>query len=105
MKMEIDLMPQRTSETETEPRYERAASTSTTHPYVVIVYDDDWHTFPQVEAQLQKAIGCSLEKAEALADEIDSKGRSIVFGGSQDDCNRVASVLREIRLQVETDRC
>jgi ATP-dependent Clp protease adapter protein ClpS len=73
-------------------------------PYRVIVYDDDYHTFPQVETQLQKATGCTLEKAEALSHEIDSRGRAVVFGGTQTECERVADILREISLQVETDR-
>jgi ATP-dependent Clp protease adapter protein ClpS len=73
-------------------------------PYIVIVYNDDYHTFEEVEIQLQKATGCTAEKAEALAWEIDAKGRAIVFGGSAEDCERVANVLRQIRLQVETDR-
>ncbi len=73
-------------------------------PYVVIVYDDDWHTFEQVETQLQKATGCTLEKAEALAREIDGTGRAVVFAGTQEKCEQVADVLRQIRLQVETDR-
>jgi ATP-dependent Clp protease adaptor protein ClpS len=73
-------------------------------PYRVIVYNDDYHTFAQVEAQLQKATGCTSEKAEALSHEIDTWGRAVVYGGSQPECERVADVLREIRLQVETDR-
>ena len=73
-------------------------------PYVVIVYDDDWHSFEQVILQLQKATGCTLEKAEALAIEIDGSGRAIVFGGSPPECERVANILRQIKLQVETDR-
>lgn len=73
-------------------------------PYVVIVYNDDYHTFEEVIIQLQKATGCTAEKAEALAYEIDGKGRAIVFGGSSQECERVANILRQIRLQVETDR-
>ena len=73
-------------------------------PSIVIVYNDDWHTFEQVEIQLQKATGCTLEKAEALAMEIDSTGRSVVFSGSAELCEKVANILRQIRLQVETDR-
>lgn len=76
----------------------------TDNPYVVIVYDDDYHTFEQVEVQLQKATACTLEKAEALAIEIDGAGRAVVFSGDAEACERVACVLREIRLQVETDR-
>ena len=86
------------------PSARRADDTGTGGPYVVIVYDDDWHTFEEVEAQLQKATGCTLEKAEALSHEIDGSGRAIVFAGSQEKCEQVAGVLRQIRLQVETDR-
>lgn len=99
----IDLMPA------VLPRESPALDTQmgdpeTDKPYVVIVYDDDWHTFEQVIMQLQKATGCSLEKAEALAIEIDGEGRAIVFGGTPEDCERVANILRQIKLQVETDR-
>ena len=73
-------------------------------PYVVIVYDDDWHTFEEVETQLQKATGCTLEKAEALSHEIDGTGRAVVFAGTPEKCEQVADILRQIRLQVETDR-
>lgn len=76
----------------------------TDKPFVVILYNCDCHTFEEVEVQLQKATGCSLEKAEAFAMEVHTAGRSIVFGGSAEECERVANVLREIRLQVETDR-
>ncbi len=73
-------------------------------PYIVILYDCDCHSFEEVEEQLQKAIGCTLEKAEAFALEVHEKGRSLVFSGSEVECEKVASILRQIRLQVETDR-
>lgn len=72
-------------------------------PFIVIVYNDDYHTFDEVEVQLQKATACTAEKAEALAYEIDAKGRAVVFGGTSAQCEQVANVLRQIRLQVETD--
>jgi ATP-dependent Clp protease adaptor protein ClpS len=73
-------------------------------PFIVIVYNDDYHTFPQVEMQLQKATACTLEKAEAFAMEIHTTGRAVVFSGDAEQCEKVANVLREIKLQVETDR-
>ena len=73
-------------------------------PYIVILYNCECHTFDQVEEQLQKAIGCTQEKAEAFANEVHTKGRSIVFSGDDVECEKVANVLREIRLQVETDK-
>ena len=59
---------------------------------------------PAKDKQLQKAVGCTLEKAEAFAIEVDSTGRAVVYSGSEAECEKVANVLRQIRLQVETDK-
>jgi ATP-dependent Clp protease adapter protein ClpS len=75
-----------------------------TGPYVVILYNCDCHSFGEVIIQLQKAAGHSLEKAEMIANEAHERGRAIAYTGDQDECERVARVLRSIRLQVETDR-
>ena len=75
-----------------------------TGPYMVILYNCECHTFEEVEEQLQKATGCTQERAEAHAQEVHEKGRSIVFSGSEVECEKVANILRQIRLQVETDR-
>jgi ATP-dependent Clp protease adapter protein ClpS len=97
----IDLLPAVLPAEEFTPQRDRTGGNGS--PYVVIVYNDDWHTFDDVQQQLIKATGCTLEKAEALSIEIDGRGRAVVFGGEQAECERVANVLREIRLQVETD--
>ena len=73
-------------------------------PWIVILYNCDCHTFEQVEYILQKATGCSLEKAEAIAMEVHTKGRAICFSGDREECERVAAIIASIRLQVETDR-
>ena len=75
-----------------------------TGPYIVILYNCECHTFEEVEEQLQKAVGCTQEKAEAFALEVHETGRSVVFSGSDEECEKVANILRQIRLQVETDR-
>lgn len=72
-------------------------------PARVIVYNDDWHTFDEVILQLIKAIGCDEAAAEAHAWTVHTQGRALVFAGDRSDCERVAGVLREIRLQVEVD--
>jgi len=71
---------------------------------VVIVHNDDVHSFEQVIRQLQKAIGCSEEKGEALAWEIHNNGKCVVFTGDLEECNKVAKVLEEIRLLVTVER-
>lgn len=73
-------------------------------PWIVILYNCDCHTFEDVEVILQKATGCSLEDAQAIAIEVDTRGRAICFSGTQEECDRVAKIIASIRLQVETDR-
>lgn len=99
----IDLMPAALP-TEAPTWDPELGPPETDKPYIVILYNCECHTFDEVIVQLQKATGCTLEKAEALAIEVDGTGRAIVFGGSAEKCERVAQVLRQIRLQVETDR-
>jgi ATP-dependent Clp protease adaptor protein ClpS len=67
----------------------------------VVLYNDDWHTFDEVIAQLIKAIHCSFEKARAHAFEVHIKGKSIVFTGQMKDCLRVSGILEEIALTTE----
>lgn len=100
----IDLMPAVLPETERAPRELTERAEELGGPFVVILYNCDCHTFEQVEVQLQKATACTLEKAEALAMEIHTQGRAVVYAGEQAKCEQVAAVLRQIRLQVETDR-
>jgi ATP-dependent Clp protease adaptor protein ClpS len=73
-------------------------------PWVVILYNDDYHDMGEVAFQIQKATGCNLEKAIEVMLEAHTRGRAIAYTGSQDECERAANVLRAIRLQVETDR-
>lgn len=47
-------------------------------PYNVILLDDDEHTYEYVIEMLQKLFGHSLEKAYAMAVEVDLTGRVIV---------------------------
>jgi ATP-dependent Clp protease adaptor protein ClpS len=73
-------------------------------PFIVILYNCECHTFDEVILQMQKATGCSIERAKQVADEVHNSGRAIAFSGTLDACERVAVILRQIRLQVETDR-
>jgi ATP-dependent Clp protease adaptor protein ClpS len=72
-------------------------------PAWVLLYNDDWHTFDEVSRQLVKAIHCSAAVGDAFAKQVDSEGRAKVFEGAREDCEQVAGILREIRLQVEVD--
>lgn len=91
-------------ETVVRPDLEEGADVRLQGPWVVILYNDDYHGFDEVILQLQKATGCSLEQAVAITAEAHNTGRAIAFTGTHEECERVAGVLRQIRLQVETDR-
>jgi ATP-dependent Clp protease adapter protein ClpS len=70
-------------------------------PWQVIVFNDDVHTFDEVIFQIQKATGAALQAAFEITVEIHTQGKAVCFEGAVDDCDRVATVLREISLSVE----
>ena len=74
-----------------------------TSSHRVILYDDDWHPIDEVISQVRKATGYDLDRVVAIVIEAHTEGRAICYRGSRDECQRVARVLREIRLQVEVD--
>jgi ATP-dependent Clp protease adaptor protein ClpS len=78
-------------------------ASKTAPPARVILYNDDWHSFDEVCLQLMKATGCSADEGMRHAWVVHTEGRSQVYEGKREDCERVAGVLREIRLQVEVD--
>lgn len=69
----------------------------------VILFNDEWHTFEEVTAQIIKAIKCNQSEAEALTWEVHSKGKACVFSGEMHECLRVSSVLEEIQLHTQIE--
>jgi ATP-dependent Clp protease adaptor protein ClpS len=76
---------------------------NTDSDYRVILYNDDFHNMEEVVLQLQKATGCDVETAINIMFEAHTQGRAICYQGAREECQRVARILREIRLQVEVD--
>jgi ATP-dependent Clp protease adapter protein ClpS len=72
-------------------------------PGKVILFNDDIHTFEEVISQLIKATSCSNQKAEALAWEVHTTGRAIVFSGEMRRCVEVSSILEEIQLMTQIE--
>lgn len=70
-------------------------------PYKVVLYNDDWHTFDDVIAQIIKAVKCSYEEARGYAFEAHVKGKTVVFSGELNSCLKVSSVLEEIALHTQ----
>ena len=87
----------------TFPRYFQLDVTGYKGPSIVILYNDDFHSVDEVVSQIQKATGYNIEKCVEIMLEAHSTGRTIAYEGTESDCERVATILRQIRLQVETD--
>ncbi len=64
----------------------------------VFLYNDNYHTIPEVIAQVRKAVGCSRDEGAAVAWEVHTRGQALVFEGEMLDCLNVSSVLEEISL-------
>ncbi|MGC8595381.1 MAG: ATP-dependent Clp protease adaptor ClpS [Candidatus Kryptoniota bacterium] len=86
-----------------KPSETEDADTLSGNPSKVILYNDDWHTFDEVIAQIVKAIGCSTAKAEAITIEAHTRGKALVYEGDMAECLRVNSVLEEIGLTTEIE--
>jgi len=70
-------------------------------PIRVLLFNDNFHTFDEVIAQVCKAIACSEQHGEKIAWEVHTKGQSLVFDGDISECLRVSSVLEEIGLHTQ----
>jgi ATP-dependent Clp protease adapter protein ClpS len=95
----ISSAPLSTPEIETDV----TDGTATDNPSKVILFNDNTHTFEDVITQLQKAIGCSRDKGEALAWEVHTRGRACVYVGEMDECLRISGVLEEIALHTQIE--
>jgi len=73
-------------------------------PWRTLLYNDDYHSIGEVVRQVQKATGYSVEKSFEITMEVHTKGIAVCYTGSLDDCERVAQILKEIKLTVEVDR-
>jgi ATP-dependent Clp protease adaptor protein ClpS len=72
-------------------------------PAKVILFNDEIHTFDEVITQLIKATRCSEQQAEALAWEVHTRGRAMVFAGELSRCMEVSGILEEIQLMTQIE--
>lgn len=75
-----------------------------TDEWIVIVFDNPVNTFDEVIMILQKATGCSLEEAEMETWEVHYQGRSLVHHADAVECERVASIIRTIGIDVTVEK-
>ncbi len=86
-----------------QPEQEQEEETEIQEPAKVILFNDDVHTFEEVIGQLIKAIRCTRSKAEALAWEVHSQGKAVVFSGELLRCMEVSGILEEIELMTQIE--
>ncbi|MBI5136522.1 MAG: ATP-dependent Clp protease adaptor ClpS [Nitrospirae bacterium] len=72
-------------------------------PYYVILFNDDFHTIDQVVLQVQKATGASLHDAFEITMQAHANGKAVCYTGDLEECEKVANILREIKLTAEVD--
>lgn len=75
----------------------------TQDPAKVILFNDDIHTFDEVIEQLVKATRCTASRAEALAMEVHTNGKAVVFSGELPRCMEVSGILEEIKLMTQIE--
>ncbi|MBM3459974.1 MAG: ATP-dependent Clp protease adaptor ClpS [Armatimonadetes bacterium] len=69
----------------------------------VIVFDNPTNTWDEVILILQKATGCSHEEAYMETWEVHHLGKSLVHHGDNEECERVAAVIRTIGIKVAVE--
>ena len=91
------------AETIIKTEEEQGIETVTQEPAKVILFNDEIHTFDEVIEQLIKATGCNHHRAEALAWEVHTRGKAIVYEGEMRRCVEVSGVLEEIQLMTQIE--
>jgi ATP-dependent Clp protease adapter protein ClpS len=83
------------------PRLDEGTILDDEDPYMVILYNDDYHGMDEVVMQLQIATRYDIDTCIQIMWEAHTSGRAVAYTGSYDECERVANILRQIRLEVE----
>jgi ATP-dependent Clp protease adaptor protein ClpS len=68
----------------TRPREKTEQRTRRIPPYNVILENDDYHSFEFVMEVLQKALGCTEQRAHVLTLQAHTTGRAVVWTGTRE---------------------
>ena len=82
-------------------RTERESDLGGDSGFIVVVYNNEHNTYPEVISILMQATACTQEEAEIETWEVDHLGQSVVHHGGQEECDRVAAIIRTIGIHVE----
>ena len=93
-------------DTEVSPEGDTATAVmEQTEPlYHVIVFNNTYNTFEEVIDILIRALSCSFEVAEHLTHQIHDKGCSTVATVNMDKGEKIANVIRSIKIRVSLER-
>ena len=75
----------------------------TTEGFTLILFNDTFHEFEDVIAQIMKATGYGYDKAEGITMEAHNKGRAVVITGELQKCLKAQSILEEIQLRTSLE--
>jgi ATP-dependent Clp protease adapter protein ClpS len=70
----------------------------------VIVHNDEVNTFDHVEKCLQKYAHCDIQKAIALAHQINDAGLAVVWQGHKERAEAIAEALKMNCLDAEIQK-
>ncbi|MES1227840.1 MAG: ATP-dependent Clp protease adaptor ClpS [Armatimonadota bacterium] len=88
--------------TQTLPELDHSPSEGILEEWQVIVFNNEVNTYEEVMTVLMLSTGCDAEEAYIETWEVDHDGQCCVHRSSEEECNRVAEVIRAIGIVVET---
>ena len=74
-----------------------------TEGFTLILFNDTFHEFEDVIAQIMKATGYGYDKAEMITMEAHNKGRAVVMTGELEKCLKAQAILEEIQLRTSLE--
>lgn len=85
------------------PEFDLQPSPAATEEWHVVVYNNEVNTYEEVMTILMLATGCDAEEAYIETWEVDHYGKCAVHRAPQDECSRIAEVIRTIGVTVVTE--
>lgn len=70
----------------------------------VVLHNDEEHSVDQVAVQIVLATSCPWENAVEITLKVHFRGHATVIISDQDEAKRVASILRQIALNVTVEK-
>ena len=75
--------------------------------YCVLLYNDEIHTYDQVEEMLNKTVNANKEEAKNYAHMVDISGRTLLKRGTKSECQKIqnqVTILTKDETNFQRDR-